>query len=48
MGRFFGLFQKNNVAELKIDRQKLVDKIVKIEEEIKAIDERIKELESKK
>ena len=47
MGWFFGLLQKNNVAELKKDKEKLVEKKAKINEEIKAIDNRIKELESK-
>lgn len=47
MGGFFAWFQKDNVAELKKDMEKLTEKKADIEEEIKAIDERIKELESK-
>lgn len=47
MGGLFMWFQKDNVAELKKDKEKLVEKKANIEEEIKAIDERIKELESK-
>lgn len=46
MGRFFGWFQKDNVAELKLDREKLVSKKEAIEEEITAIEERIAEIES--
>ncbi len=47
MGAFFMWFQKDNVAELKVDREKLVEKKMKLEQEIFAIDERIAELESK-
>lgn len=47
MGRFFGWFQKDSVAELKKDREKLVEKRNDIDEEIKAIDEKIAEIESK-
>lgn len=47
MSWFFAFFQKDNVAELKKDREKLVAKKGKIDEEIKAIDKRIAELESK-
>lgn len=46
MGRFFGWFQKDNVAELKSDRDKLVNKRAELDEEIAAIDERIATLES--
>jgi hypothetical protein len=38
MGMWFGWFQCNDVEELKAKREKLV-------EEVKAIDEKIKELE---
>lgn len=47
MGLFFGWLQKDNVAELKLDKEKLIEKKAKIDEEIKAIEERISELESK-
>lgn len=47
MSIWFIWFQKNSVAELKKDREKLLDKKAKIDEEIKAINERIAELESK-
>ena len=46
MGWLFGLLQKDNVAELKKDKEKLVAKKAKIDEEIKAINKRIAELES--
>lgn len=47
MGLFFMWLQKDNVAELKLDREKLIEKKAKLDEEIKAINERIAELESK-
>ena len=47
MGRFFMWLQKDNVAELKIDREKLIKKRDELNEEITAIDERIKTLECK-
>ena len=51
MGEWFVWFQKNSVAELKKDREKLLAKKekqnAKIDKEIKAINERIAELESK-
>lgn len=47
MGRFFAWLQKDNVAELKIDREKLIEKRDKLNEEINAIDERIESLERK-
>ena len=47
MSWMFAWFQKDNVAELKKDKEKLIEKKAKIEEELKAIDERIAELESK-
>ena len=46
MSKWFIWFQKDNVAELKKDREKLVEKKAKVDEEIKAIDKRIAELES--
>lgn len=51
MGILFAFFQKDNVAELKRDREKLLDKKAnqdaKIDEEIHEIDKRIAELEGK-
>lgn len=47
MGAFFLWFQCNNVEELKQDREKLLEKKAKLDEEIEAINERIAELESK-
>lgn len=47
MGRLFGWLQKDNVAELKTDREKLLAKRAKCDEEITAIEERIAKLESK-
>ena len=51
MGWLFAFFQKDSVAELKKDKEKLLAKKekqnAKIDEEIKAINERIAELESK-
>lgn len=47
MGRLFVWFQCDNVAELKKDREKLLEKKEKLDEEIEAINERIAELESK-
>lgn len=48
MSKWFIWFQKDNVAELKKDREKLVEKRAKVDDEIKAIDKRIAELESRK
>lgn len=45
MGAFFVWFQGNNVAELKAEKQKRLDKIERLKEEVKAIDEKIAELE---
>ena len=47
MGRLFGWLQKDTVAELKVDKEKLLEKKADIDEEIAAIEERIAELESK-
>ena len=47
MGSFFWWFQKNNVAELQKDIEKLEAKKAKINAEIKAIKDKVKELESK-
>ena len=46
MGKWFGWFQKDDVAELKKDREALVKKAADIAEEIKAIDERIAKIEA--
>lgn len=47
MSWMFAWFQNDDIAELKQHKEKLVEKKAKLEEEIKAIDERIAELESK-
>lgn len=46
MGRFFAWLQKDNVAELKGDKEKLIKKRAELDKEITAIDERITTLES--
>lgn len=46
MSKWFIWFQKDNVEELKKDRVKLIEKKNEIEEEIKAINEKITEIES--
>lgn len=45
MGMWFVWFQGNDVAEMKAEKQKRLDKIEQLNEEVKAIDEKIKELE---
>ena len=45
MGAFFAWFQCNDVAELKKAKQKKLDMIEQLKEEVKAIDEKIAELE---
>ena len=45
MGIFLLWFQCNDVAELEKARQKKLDQIHELNEEVKAIDEKIKELE---
>lgn len=47
MGALFAWFQKDNVAELEKDKAKLVEKRDNLNEEIKAIDEKIASLKSK-
>lgn len=47
MSKRFIWFQNDNVEELKLDREKLIEKKNDIEEEIKAINEKIAEIESK-
>jgi cell division protein FtsB len=45
MGVMFLWFQGNDVAELNAEKQKRLEKIEKLKEEVKAIDEKIAELE---
>lgn len=45
MGASFIWFQGNDVAELKAEKQKRLEKIEKLNAEVKAIDEKIAELE---
>lgn len=47
MGIFFMFFQKDNVAELEKDKAKLIEKRDNLNEEIKAIDEKIDSLKRK-
>lgn len=47
MGALLGWFQKNDVAELEKDKAKLIEKRDELNEEIKAIDEKIVSLKSK-
>lgn len=47
MGILLLWFQGNSVEELKNEKEKRLAKIANIKEEIKAIDEKIAELESK-
>lgn len=47
MGAFFMFFQKDNVAELEKDKAKLIEKRDNLNEEIKAIDEKIDSLKRK-
>lgn len=44
MGIFFMWFQGNDVAELEAEKAKRLEKIEKLNEEVKAIDEKIAEL----
>lgn len=46
MGRFFVFFQGDDVKELEKERDKRLDKIAKLTEEVKAIDEKIAEIKS--
>lgn len=45
MGAFFMWLQGDDVAELKAEKQKRLDKIEKLQEEVRVIDEKIKEFE---
>ena len=45
MGSFFMLFQGTGIDDLKAEKQKRVEKIERLTEEVKAIDEKIAELE---
>lgn len=42
MGKFLAWFQCNDVAELEKAKQKKLERIEELEEEVKAIDEKIK------
>lgn len=44
MGIFFMWFQGNDVTELEAEKQKRLDKIEQLKEEVKAIDEKIAEI----
>lgn len=46
MGRFFAFFQGDDVKELEKERDKRLEKIEKLTEEVKAIDEKIAEIKS--
>lgn len=45
MGAFFLLFQGTGVNDLKVEKQKRLDKIEQLTAEVKVIDEKIAELE---
>lgn len=45
MGAFFLLFQGTGVDDLKAEKQKRLDKIEQLKEEVKVIDEKIAEIE---
>lgn len=47
MGIFFVLFQGDDVKELEKEKDKRVKKIEKLNEEIKAIEQKITEIKSK-
>ena len=47
MGRFFAFFQGDDVKELEKEKDKRVKKIEKLNEEIKAIEQKITEIKSK-
>lgn len=46
MSYFFGWFQKDNIQSLKNEKSKLLKKRTDIDNEIKAIDEKIEQLKS--
>lgn len=46
MGRFFAFFQGDDVKELEKERDKRLEKIKELTEEVKAIDEKIAEIKS--
>lgn len=46
MGRLFMFFQGDDVKELEKERDKRLEKIEKLTEEVKAIDEKIAEIKS--
>lgn len=47
MGRLFMFFQGDDVKELEKERDKRLEKIEKLTEEVKAIEEKIAEIKSK-
>ena len=47
MGAFFVLFQGTGIDDLKAEKEKRLEKIERLKEEVKAIDEKIAELEGK-
>ena len=47
MGRLFMFFQGDDVKELEKEKEKRLEKIEKLTEEVNAIDEKIAELKSK-
>ena len=47
MGRFFAFFQGDDVKELEKEKEKRLEKIERLTEEVNAIDEKIAELKSK-
>lgn len=46
MSKRFTWFQCNNVAELEQDKEKCIEQIIELVEEIKAINEKIAEIKS--
>lgn len=46
MGRFFAFFQGDDVKELEKERDKRLEKIERLTEEVKAIEEKIAEIKS--
>lgn len=47
MGAWFVLFQGDGIAELEKERDKRLEKIEKLTEEVKAIEDKIAEIKSK-
>lgn len=46
MGRLFAFFQGDDVKELEKEKEKRLEKIERLTEEVKAIDEKIAEIKS--